>query len=56
MSVEEVSDNPYVNIIVARTADKDNELYKKVVDYFRTPEVAKVIEETYKGAYIPTWE
>ena len=45
-----------VNIIVARTADKDNELYKKVVDYFRTPEVAKVIEETYKGAYIPTWE
>ena len=55
-SVEEGSDNPYVNIIVARTADKDNELYKKVVDYFRTPEVAKVIEETYKGAYIPTWE
>ena len=46
-SVEEGSDNPYVNIIVARTADKDNELYKKVVDYFRTPEVAKVIEETY---------
>ena len=31
-SVEEGSDNPYVNIIVARTADKDNELYKKVVD------------------------
>lgn len=28
-SVEEGSDNPYVNIIVARTADKDNELYKK---------------------------
>ena len=55
-SVEEGSDNPYVNIIVARTADKDNELYKKVVDYFRTPEVAKVIEDTYKGAYIPTWE
>ena len=55
-SVEEGSDNPYVNIIVARTADKDNELYKKVVDYFRTPEVAKVIEDTYKGAYIPAWE
>ena len=53
---DENGDNPYVNIIVARTADKDNELYKKVVDYFRTPEVAKVIEDTYKGAYIPTWE
>lgn len=54
--VEEGSENPYVNIIVARTADKDNELYKKVADAFRTPEVAKVIEEVYKGAYIPTWD
>lgn len=54
--VEEGSENPYINIIVARTADKDNELYKKVVDAFRTPEVAKVIEEVYKGAYIPTWD
>lgn len=50
------SDNPYINIIVARTEDKDNETYKKVVDYFRSDEVAKVIEEVYKGAYIATWK
>lgn len=50
------SDNPYINVIVARSEDKDNETYKKVVDYFRTDEVAKVIEDTYKGAYIPTWK
>jgi len=55
-TVEEGSDNPYVNIIVARTADKDNELYKKVVDAYRSPEVAEVIKEVYKGAYTPTWE
>lgn len=54
--VDKNSDNPYINIIVARTADKDNELYKKVVDYFRSDEVAKIVEDTYKGAYIPTWE
>lgn len=55
-TVSEGSDNPYINVIVARTADKDNELYQKVVDAYRTPEVAKVIEEVYKGAYLPTWE
>lgn len=52
----EGSDNPYINIIVARTEDKDNETYKKVVDEFRSDEVAKVIQEVYKGAYIPTWK
>lgn len=50
------SDNPYINIIVARTADKDKEVYKKVVDTFRTDEVAEVIKTAYKGAYLPTWK
>ena len=55
-SVSEGSDNPYINVIVARTADKDNELYKKVVDYFHSDEVAQVIKDVYKGAYIPAWQ
>lgn len=54
--VEGGSENPYINVIVARTEDKDNENYKKVVEYFRTPEVAQKIEEVYKGAYLPTWK
>lgn len=54
--VEGGSKNPYINVIVARTEDKDNENYKKVVEYFRTPEVAQKIEEVYKGAYLPTWK
>ena len=55
-TVQEGSDNPYINVIAARTADKDNELYKKVVDTYRSDAVAEVIKEVYKGAYIPTWE
>ncbi|MDE6608125.1 MAG: MetQ/NlpA family ABC transporter substrate-binding protein [Lachnospiraceae bacterium] len=55
-TVQEGSDNPYINIVVARTADKDNGIYKRVVEEYRTEAVAKVIEEVYKGAYIPTWE
>ena len=54
--VKEGSDNPYINVIVARTEDKDNETYKKIVDTFRTDEVANAIEEAYKGAYIPSWK
>lgn len=53
--VSENSDNPYINIIVARTDEIDNENYKKLVEAYRSEEVAKVIEEVYKGAYLPTW-
>lgn len=54
--VNEGSENPYINVIVSRTEDKDNEDYLKIVKAFRTEEVAKVIEDEYKGAYIPTWK
>lgn len=55
-TVEEGSDNPYINIIVANTADKDNETYKKLVDEYRTDEIANLIDEVYQGAYVPTWK
>lgn len=45
-----------VNIIVARTADKDNEVYKKIVDAYHTEEVANTIKEAYKGAFLCAWE
>jgi len=53
-------ENPFfselVNVIAARTKDKDNEVCKKVVEAYQTPEVEKVLNELYKGAYIPVWE
>lgn len=55
-TVAQGSDNPYINIVVARTADKDKALYKKVVDAYRSDEVAEVIKTAYKGAYIPAWK
>jgi D-methionine transport system substrate-binding protein len=45
-----------VNVIVARSADKDNPVYKKVVDAYHTDAVAKTMLEAYKGAFIPAWE
>ena len=47
---------PYINIIVARTADKDNEVYRKVVNAYHQPNVADAIREVFKNAAIPAWE
>lgn len=45
-----------INVIVARTADKDNEVYQKVVDAYHTEEVKATINDEYKGAFICAWE
>ncbi|MHC5269494.1 MetQ/NlpA family ABC transporter substrate-binding protein [Enterococcus sp. LJL98] len=50
------SSRPYVNIIVARTEDKENEIYQKVVAAYQTDATVKVIEATSKGSSIPAWE
>ena len=48
--------NMYVNLIASRTKDKDNEIYKKIVDAYHSPEVEKVYAEEFKGAYLPAWK
>lgn len=55
-TVEEGSENPYINILVARSEDKDNEVYQKVLKAFQTKEVAEVLLDTYKGAYTPAFD
>jgi D-methionine transport system substrate-binding protein len=47
---------PYINIIVARTKDKDNEVYKKVVNAYHSEEVKEALKEVYKGAALPAWK
>lgn len=47
---------PYINIIVARTKDKDTELYKKIVKAYNSDEVKDAIKEVYKGAALPAWK
>lgn len=54
--VDEIKpDNPYINIIVAREEDKDNEIYLKIVEAYNQPNVAQVINDTYGGLYVPAW-
>ena len=53
--VEPGSDNPYINIIVCRTADLDNEVYKKVLAAYQSDETAQTIRDIYQGTYIPAF-
>ena len=45
-----------MNIIVARTADKDNETYQTIVKAFQSQEVAEYILERYSESFIPAFE
>ena len=53
---DENGDNPYVNIIAARTEDADTEVYKTIVDAFHTQTVAEFLLEAYKEAYFPAFD
>lgn len=47
---------PYINAIVARPEDTDNELYQQIVDTYQSESTAEIIEETTEGSSIPVWE
>jgi len=51
----EDGNNPYVNIIVARTADVDNETYKTIVKAFQTQTVAEYILTNFNEAFFPSF-
>ena len=48
-------ENPYINLIAARTEDKDKEWLKIILDAYFTPETKAIIEEDSKGASHPVW-
>ena len=52
---DEGGNNPYVNIIVARTADKDNADYKKICDAYHTQTVAEYLLGKYDEAFFPAF-
>lgn len=52
----ESGDNPYVNIIVARTKDKNNEVYKKIVKAYQSQIVAEYILSRFEEAFFPSFD
>ena len=51
----ESGDNPYVNIIVARAADQDNETYQTIVKAYQTQLVAEFLLVNYEEAFFPAF-
>ncbi|MBQ9827111.1 MAG: hypothetical protein IJM62_00345 [Lachnospiraceae bacterium] len=49
-------ENPFVNIIAVRTADKDNTDYKKIVEAYQTDIVGQYLVVKYKEAYKPAFD
>ena len=50
------SGNPFVNVVVARTADKDNELYKTIQTAFQSDLVGQYLIAKYSEAFIPAFD
>ena len=53
--ITEAKDSPYANIVAARSGEENNEVYKKVVKILQSEESRKYIEDTFKGAVLPTF-
>ena len=50
------SGNPFINVIAARTEDKDNEDYKKIVEAYQDQTIAQYILEKNSGSSIPAFD
>ncbi|MBP3523898.1 MAG: hypothetical protein J6M56_10045 [Clostridia bacterium] len=52
----ESGDNPYVNVIVARSADAENPLYKTIANAYQTQLVAEFLLVNYSEAFFPAFD
>ncbi|WP_040639707.1 MetQ/NlpA family ABC transporter substrate-binding protein [Microvirga lotononidis] len=55
IAVEKREGNPYANFVAARQGDENRPEIKTFVESYQSPEVAKFLEERFKGAIIPAW-
>ncbi|MFC3631474.1 MetQ/NlpA family ABC transporter substrate-binding protein [Paracoccus angustae] len=51
----EKADSPYVNIIVVRKGDENQDWARKLVEAYRSPAVKAFIEEKYDGSVLTSW-
>ena len=50
------SGNAFVNLIAARTEEKDKEIYKKIIKAYQSEAVEEIYANNFKGSYLPTWK
>lgn len=52
----EDANSPYANVVVVRTADKDDPKYQKLIAAFHSEEVLKEANKLFAGQAIPAWK
>ena len=55
IELEDETATPYINIIAARTEDKNREALKKIVKLYQSDDTAEFIKKEFNGAQIPTF-
>ncbi|MNY37704.1 D-methionine-binding lipoprotein MetQ precursor [compost metagenome] len=51
----EDKDSPYVNLVVSREDNKNEEKVKQFLKAFQSPEVEKVAQQEFKGGAVKGW-
>lgn len=54
--IVEDGDSPYVNLIVVRAGDQENERIRQLVDAYQSQAVADQAAELFEGGAIPGWD
>lgn len=52
----EAKDSPYANVVVVRTADKDNPKFKELVASLHSKAVLNAADKLFHGQAIPAWD
>ncbi|MBC1921570.1 MetQ/NlpA family ABC transporter substrate-binding protein [Listeria grayi] len=52
---EPIKNNPYPNVFVVRTANKDDEVVKTLKKYYQSKELKAFIEKEFKGSVVPAF-
>ncbi|MGG5318614.1 MetQ/NlpA family ABC transporter substrate-binding protein [Enterococcus sp. AZ072] len=52
---EPLVDNPYPNVFVVRSSNKDDAVVKEIEKYYHSDETKQFIEEKYKGSVVPAF-
>ncbi len=56
ISADDENIKPYINIFVARSEDKNNDIYLSIVNAYRQDNVGKAMLDEYKGGLLPAWD
>ncbi|MGN1341080.1 MAG: MetQ/NlpA family ABC transporter substrate-binding protein [Oscillospiraceae bacterium] len=51
----EYADNSYYCLIAVRTEDKDNPVYKRIVEAYQTQDTIDIYNDLFKGFFVPAW-